>query len=80
MKDIKKEADKLYSTMENSIEGLEGEEWYNSATKCAIASVENTIKVLEEVKNSITDDWYKVNVSVPINEHTELLNELKSRL
>jgi len=75
MKDIKQEADLLiekFSRIQPVIKSL--------PIIHAITSVENTIKVLEEIKNSISDDWYKVNVTVSINEKTDLLNELKSRL
>lgn len=39
----KEKAKQLYSKMENSIEGLEGKEWYDSAKQCALIAVDEIL-------------------------------------
>lgn len=78
MKTTKKKADAIYSKFEDEIIGLEGQEWYDSALKCAILSVKHTIEVLDSLHDDMSE-----NLSViasKINEQTKLLTELESRL
>lgn len=55
------QAKKIYSDMEDSINGLEGDEWYESAKQCAITCVEQIIKSrpLQPM------NWDKNNVPMP---------------
>lgn len=75
MKTIKEQADALVSTHHTYSSTT-----LTEATIHAIKSVKHTIEVLDKVKKSISDDWYKASILVAINEQDELLTELKSRL
>lgn len=76
-KEIIKKANDLENTFRDLlVDTYEGDyiEIYDSlCTKCAIASTENTIKVLESSSNDFVWD-------ILLEYQTELLNELKSRL
>ena len=57
------------------------------ALKCAIISVKHTIEVLESLEKEIESNGYyervsdlKIEFEYSINEQTELLTELESRL
>lgn len=80
MKTTKEKADLIYSKFEDEITGLEGNEWYDSALRCAIKSVEHTINVLDGILLGVDQSQFLVIVKGKINEQTELLKELKSRL
>ncbi len=78
MKDIKQEADAIIKQHKLATPILNN----YACIKHAIASTENTIKVLE---NIITHDKERYGIisrgaTIEIDEQTELLNELKSRL
>ncbi len=44
----KEKAKELYSKFEDSITGLDGDEWYNSAKQCALICVDAMEKTLTE--------------------------------
>ena len=87
MKTTKEKADAIYSKFEDEIIGLEGQEWYDSALKCAILSVKHTIEVLQSLKLEIIYNGYyeqtpnlETEIEYSIRTQTELLTELESRL
>jgi hypothetical protein len=55
---------------------------YTSAIHHAIASTENTIKVLGEISNKIYEDsgFTPIDINKSANEQAQILNELKKRL
>ena len=77
MKDIKQQADELINHFSQHIE-LFDEEYI----LCAIASTENTINLLREIRDEMYNDtgYTPIYLNKSINQQTELLNELKSRL
>lgn len=81
-KEIIKKANDLENTFRDLlVDTYEGDyiEIYDSlCTKCAIASTENTIKVLEDILGRSEDTSY-IEYHL-LEEQTAILNELKSRL
>ena len=74
MKDIKQQADELIEQFVNATPYFL---FYTNAIYHSILSVNRTIKVLEEISKYERSEFW---ASEELDQQTELLNELKSRL
>lgn len=47
----KEKAEELYNKYEDSISGVEGSYWFESAKKCALVAVDEAINIIESLGN-----------------------------
>lgn len=77
MKTTKEKADELILNLLPNNHDLQD---FRHAKKCAILSVKHTIEVLEKAKQKAITESEEKYFNTLINEQTELLTELESRL